>query len=101
MKSFSRVQTLDRTINQLQDNLGKAINDLNANPLSSGVLLEGVDLVSGDNTIYTTLPQALTGWIVVRMNTYRDIYDKQDSNTNSQTLILNSTGTTTVSLFVF
>lgn len=101
MKSFSRVQTTDRTINQIQDNLGKAIDNLNSNPLSGAVLLEDIDLVSGSNTIYTKLPQALTGWMIVRMNAYRDIYDEQDSNSNPQTLILNSTGTTTVSLIVF
>lgn len=101
MKSVSRVQTQERVLNQIQDNLIKSITDLNAIPLNSGVLLSDIVLASGSNTIYTTLPQAITGWIVTRKSANEDIYDEQSTNINPKTLILNSSGAVTVSLFVF
>lgn len=100
-KAFAKVQTTDRTINQLQDNIGKTVSDLQSVPINQGILLQGIDLVSGDNTIYTTLPTVLIGWFLTKKNANVDIYDKQDSNTNPATLVLNSSGTVTVDVFVF
>lgn len=101
MKAFSRVQTTDRLLNQIQDNIGKTTSDLIGVPLNNGILLQDVDLVSGNNTIYTTLPGALTGWIITRKSANVDIYDNQSTNTNTATLILNSSGSVTVDIFVF
>lgn len=101
LKSFQRVQTADRTIGQLQDNLGKAITDLGGVPLNSGILLEAVVLASGSNTVYTTLPVSLTGWFIVRQNAAATFYDGQDTNTNPATLVLIASGAVTASIFVF
>lgn len=99
--AFARVQTPDRVINQLQDNIGKAVNNLQAIPFSGGLLLTGVELTTGDNTIYTQLPARLVGWIVTGSSAAASIYDKQSSNTNPMTLILNTSGDVTINLFVF
>lgn len=101
MRSFSKVQTTDRLMNQLQDNIGKTVNEIAAVPLNSGILLTDVSLAAGDNTIYTTLPTVLVGWLITKKSANVDIYDKQSTNTDNATLILNSSGTATVDVFVF
>jgi hypothetical protein len=101
MQAIPKVLTQNRDVNQLQDNLGKAISDLNNVPFNSGILLQEIDLVVGDNTVYTTLPQVLTGWVITRQGAVSDIYDKQSTNTNPKTLILNSSAIVTVDVFVF
>lgn len=101
MRSFAKVQSDDRVISQLQDNAGKVIDALAAVPLNSGILLNEVVLAASDNTIYTTLPTGLIGWIITKKSANSNIYDKQSTNTNTKTLVLNSSAIVTVDIFVF
>lgn len=99
--AVAQIQSSNRVISLLQNNIVKAITNLNSVPLNSGLLLQDIDLAIGDNTVYTGLPAALQGWIVTRLNGASVIYDKQQTNTNPATLILNSSAVVTVDLFVF
>jgi hypothetical protein len=71
-------------------------------PLVNGQLLSGVALVSGYNTVNHGLGRKLQGYIVVLSGAAETFFDNQDNNASPQlTLILHSSGPTTVSLWVF
>jgi hypothetical protein len=102
MKSVVQVQTDDRTLNQAQQNIKNALGEIQKSPLNGGVLLQGIALTSGDNTVTTKLGRTLTGWILTRVRGSAVIYDKQDSNSQKgNTLILNSSANVTIDLYVF
>ena len=90
-------------MNQLQRNIAKVVEPVASNPVVNGIILPSVALVSGDNEVNHKLGRTLQGWIIVRRHgNYRDIYDKQDTNPfPARTLVLNSSGTTTVDIYVF
>ena len=78
------------------------LNPVLANPLVGGQLLEGIKLASGDNTIDHKLGRKLQGYFVVLNSAATTFYDKQATNPRPQlTLVLNASGATTVSLYVF
>jgi hypothetical protein len=106
--STHKVQTTDRLINELQSNILSSLNNLQAQinaqalPFNGGVILKGVALLVGLNTIPTTLAKKLTGWSIIRQRAQSSIWDSQDINpTPSTTLILNSSAAVNVDLFVF
>ncbi len=79
-----------------------SLNPILANPLLGGNLLQGLVLVSGDNVINHGLGEKLQGYIVVMNSAAVTFYDKQATNSRAQlTLILNASGATTISLYVF
>jgi hypothetical protein len=102
---FQQVQTQDRNLNQVQQNLAKSINPLFANPLINGILIPDVILTTGDNYIEHKLGRALIGWIIVRRSDGTSaVFDKQQtlSEVLQQTqLLLNSSGSVQVTLYVF
>jgi len=100
--SFPKVQTTDRLINQIQDNVARAIQSVLTGPLSNASLLTSVSLVSGANVINHGLGRKLQGWIPVRVRASATIYDTQDSNsTPALTLQLTASADVTVDLIVF
>lgn len=102
MAAIAKVQTNDRNINQLQQNIITSINPLIKNPLNSGQILQNVKLAIGMNVIPTGLNRKLQGWFVVRLRALSDIYDQQDNNSNpGVTLLLNSSAQVVVDLYVF
>jgi hypothetical protein len=102
MKSIALVQTDDRKANQFQQNLKQAVDPLLQNPLLNGYIISGVTLASGDNTISHGLNRPLQGWVQVLLSAGVTLYDKQAENTTpSTTLIINSSGAATLSLYVF
>lgn len=96
------VQTPDRNINQLQQNIQQALHPLLASPLANGVLLEDVSLLAGPNVINHTLGRILRGWFVTRLQGAAQVYDAQEANLfQSKTLALVSSANVVVDLFVF
>ncbi len=78
------------------------LNPIVANPLVSGLLLQNIKLVSGDNVVNHKLGAKLQGYIVVLNSAAVTFYDKQSVNPMPDlTLVLNASGATTVSLYVF
>ena len=95
-------QTILKDLSLMQTKWASIINPILAAPIVNGLLLNNVSLVSGDNTINHRLGRKLQGWIVVGKNANANIYDKQSTNTMPElTLVLNSSGTLTVNLWVF
>lgn len=102
MRSIALVQTDDRNVNQLQQNLKQAVDPLLQSPLLNGYIIPNITLISGDNTIEHGLNRPLQGWFRVLDTAGPVLYDKQASNTTpSTTLVLNSSGAATISLYVF
>ncbi len=102
LSSFTRLQTNDRTFSQLQDNIGNSINPILLNKVLNGVILQGVVLASGTNTINHTLGRPLIGWFPVRIRQSVTLYDTQDTNPlPAKTLLLNASATGSVDLYVF
>lgn len=78
------------------------LNPLLANPLVNGRLLEGVALDMGTNVINHGLQRKLRGYIVVLNSEAETFYDGQTLNQRPDlVLILNASGPTVVSLYVF
>src|SRR5260370_35297663 len=91
VKQIPRMQSDEREVNQLQNNILSVVNPLmQQNPILFGNLLQNISLKIGDNIINTGLKTALQGWVRVRQRGPANIYDLQDSNTVIGTLILNS-----------
>jgi len=68
-------------------------------PINFGNQLNNISLVSGDNVINHLLGRTPQGWFIVDVNAAVQIY--RSAAFNSSTLTLNSSGTATVSLFVY
>jgi hypothetical protein len=85
---FQIVQTQDRNLNQIQQNIATSLRPIQKNVLLFGSLLQNVNIVSGVNNIPHGLSAPLTGWQIVRRRAYYingtqtdyDIYDTQDAN---------------------
>lgn len=102
MLAIGKVQTNDRVINQLQDNIAASLNPIINNALTDGILLTNISLVSGANVINHKLNRKLQGWVPVRVRASATFYDTQDSNkTPEVSLYLNASAAVVVDLYVF
>lgn len=97
---FKRIKAETYDLNTIQDNVGSILDILTSNILSEAQLIEGIDLVSGDNNVNHKLNRKINGYIVVKKSAAVDIYDKT-SDIPNRLLVLNSSGTATISLIVF
>ena len=101
---YVRNTTDNESIESVQNSLENSFRSVEACPLLDGHLLEGVELIQGDNEVDHKLGRALKGWILTRQDFDTIIIDKQVDNENADSiLILNSStsGTATVDLWVF
>ena|ERR1700690_1873345 len=92
-----------RVINQLQENIDKAISPITSKSQNDSQILTNIKLLAGQiNQVSHLLNKPLTGWKVIRQRQNSIIWDSQDTNTNqSQTLLLNASNTCTVDIEVF
>lgn len=78
------------------------LNPIIANPLMSGQIISGIKLNTGANVINHGLARKLVGYLVILNSAAQTFYDSQATNQRPDlTLILNSSGAATVSLYVF
>jgi hypothetical protein len=99
---FRQFKSDEREIVQLQQNIESALTQLQTAPMLDGILLEALELTSGDNTITHKLGRKVRGYIVTRKSAAVDLYDKISTDTNlSKDFTLNSSGVATISLWVF
>lgn len=78
------------------------LNPMLANPITQGNVLAGLVLETGDNIINHGLGDTLQGYVIIMNSAPATFYDKQRTNQKPNlTLILNASGPTTVSLYVF
>lgn len=102
MQKFQKLNTPDRILGQIQDNVARVVDPLQKVPLNQGLLLENVALLSGDNVINHRLGRALIGWFITRQRSSAAVYDKQDLNrTPNLNLVLNASADVNIDLWVF
>jgi len=95
-------QSQDPSVGLLQTSWANQINPLLSNPANSSIILKNVKLVTGSNTINTTLGKTLTGWIIIRQRSAASIYDDQDNNQKpTLSLVLVSSAPTVIDLEVY
>lgn len=79
-----------------------ALNPLLANPLMGGRILKNLPIYSGTNSVAHGLQRDLQGYIVILNSANVTFYDSQATNQKPDLfLILNASGATTASLYVF
>lgn len=101
LPALKRIFSNDRVLNQVQEAVNEAIRPLLQMPIASGRLIEDIALVSGTaKSIEHKLNRESAGWIVVKKNANVDIWEST-SSIPTKTLVLNASGTVTISLWVF
>ena len=99
---ITQVQTDDRNVNQLQQNVQAALGPLLTNPALNGRVLQGISLLAGPNIINHGLGRKLVGWMIVRQRAASSVYDAQDVNTQpALTLALVVSAPVVCDLYVF
>jgi hypothetical protein len=99
--NISKIQTDNRVLNQIQDNVQRALQPLVTSPLSDGLILENVSLAVGSNSVTHPLGRAVKGWTTMRVRAAATFYDTQDSNpTPDKTLQITASAAATVDLFL-
>lgn len=102
MTTIPQIQISDQVINRQTQTIVQHLNLLFKNPMTNGVYLTEVSLLTGNNTINHTLDRTLQGWFVVRLRAQAVVSDLQDTNPNPEkTLILEASSNVVVDLFVF
>lgn len=102
MPSLPQFQSEDQVFQMMQSQWATQINPLLTNPSLKCIILKGIALQSGTNTISHLLGRKLQGWRLVRKRAAAEIYDTQDSNPNpALTLRLVSDASVTVDIEVF
>jgi hypothetical protein len=98
---LSRIQSTDRVMNQLQDQLHQTVNSIVNHPETHSLVLKNVQLKAGSNDISHGLGRELQGWRVIRQRSQGSVFDQQDSNvTPHKTLSLNASHDMSVDLLV-
>lgn len=97
--AIPKVQTTNKDINQLQNNIQQTVGPLSANPVNNGIIVQNVVLAIGDNTVSTGLGRKIQGWQIARqIGPVSEIREVSESN---DILVLHSSVATTVNLYVF
>ena len=101
IRSFKKMGS-DDDINRIQDNIDAVLRPLQASAIGQGNLLTGVALINGSTEVEHKLGRELIGWIIVQQNANAPVWDRQSTNVKkSRTLVLNSTASMSVTLWVF
>lgn len=101
LKSMKKIQSPDRVMNTIQDNVETALRPLLTNPLLDGTLIEGVSIVTGTpKTIEHGLGRAARGWFVISPQAEASVWETS-SALPTKTLILNSSANIDLKLWVY
>jgi hypothetical protein len=102
MPKLQRIQTADRVINMIQDNISNIIDPLSSKELLQGQILTKIALTTGTNNIAHKLDRRLLGWFIVRQRASATVYDTQDTNPSPDIFLrLVASANVTVDLYVF
>ena len=94
-------QTANKDLSMMETRWAAELNPLLALPINKGLLLTNIKLSTGDNTINTTLGRKYRGYIITGMrDAFVQIYEIPNNNPDLH-LVLNSSGSATVDLWVF
>lgn len=102
MPKLQRIQTADRVLNMIQDNVSNILDPYSSKEILQGQILQNIELASGANTVAHKLNRKLLGWFVIRQRSSATIYDTQDSQTQPALFLsLVASANVTIDLYVF
>jgi len=102
MKAIALVQTKDKDLNQLQQNISQSVNPLISNPITQGNYVMNQSLAIGPNTINHGLGYGMTGYSVISTNAASQFSDNLIAVPNPQkSFILTSSAVCQVNLYCF
>lgn len=99
IQKFRKINSADRDLMLVQDNISNTFNPITRIPLLDGQLLEGIVLTNTPTRIEHTLLRKPLGYIVVKLDKAATIFGTE-SDSRLITLT-SSTADTTCSLWVF
>lgn len=92
----------NKNMSMMQTTWASQLNPLLSNPLSNGLVLQNLQLITGSNVVNHLLGRKLQGWVIIRQRGPATFYDTQDGNTMPNlTLYLTSSAAVSVDLYVF
>lgn len=91
--------TPDRSFSMMQTQWKSQLEPVISFPANNGLLLTGITVSSGVNTINHKLAKAMQGWIVTDINNNITLY--RSAAFNDKTLTLTCSGSATLNLWVF
>ena len=89
-KNTPLVQTTDRNINQLQQNIVPQLNNLSKNPVVNNSIVTGQALKNGATTFNHNLGRIPSHWYVTDVNGAATIYRSEPYNATTLTLTSNA-----------
>lgn len=102
MPKLQRIQTADRVLNMIQDNVSNILDPYSSKDILQGQILQKVVLVTGANTVPHKLNRTLIGWFIVRQRALATLYDTQDSQSRPDLFLsLVASANVTVDIYVF
>jgi len=100
MKGMALVQTDDKNVNQLQQNVKQVIDPLLKNAVLYGNKVNQ-NLVIGSNTINHGLGRTLQGWIITEINGSASIYRVNKDSEPARLLYLVSSAAVNADIYCF
>ena len=102
-KSYRRVQSEDRVVNQIQDNIQDVLNDLVKTQILNNIIIKDINLTSGTlNVINHKLGRNPLGYVIIKKNANSTIWDEQQNSTTSdRTVKLRCSANCIVDILIF
>lgn len=101
LTSLSKLPSVDRELLKVQQNVEQAFAPLTRNQLTSGILLQNISLVSGDNSIEHKLLRKPIGYLLVSNSVPGTFSDNIATTATKLNFTLNSSANMVVTLWVF
>jgi hypothetical protein len=99
-RGFSRTQTKDRDLQQVQERVAEAVDGLERHVLLGGKLLKTITLdgAADSESVQHGLGKVPEGWQVVSKNAQADIWAE---SMDEKQIVFRASGPVTVSIYVF
>lgn len=102
MQTLPQITTSNQDMQLMQTKWASIINPVLKNTILDGVQLNNIVIAPGNNTINTTLGHPYQGWIVTDMQGAAvNLYSIPQANPSLNQLVLNSSNSATISLWVY
>jgi hypothetical protein len=102
INAFRKSKFVDLPVSQLQNAIALWTSQLTNNPILSGRLIEDIDVTSGSTIIDHGLKAPVRGYIITKVSANVNIWcDPANQTLPNTQLVLDSSGTATISLYVF
>lgn len=100
IKSFNKVDSPDRIVSRIQDNVEAVFKQLLLNPVLSSNIIRNVPLLAVSTSIVNTgLSEKANGWIIIRKSSDSTVWEV--ASDDYRVLHLQCSADTTVDIMVF